>query len=346
MKKVKVLFIGLGGVGQRHMRNLIDLDMELNFDIYAYRRKNKLFEISNELEISNENIVEKYSITTFNNLDEALGINPELTFICNPSSFHIDPAIKALQSGSHVFIEKPLSNSLKGIEKLNGIAIKNKKIVYVGFQLRFNPVLNKLKDILSKDIIGKLTSVRAEVCEFMPNFHKYEDYRDSYAAKEELGGGVILTQIHELDYLSWIFGNPSKLVAYGNHSSDLEIDVEDNATILMESIYNDNILPISLYMDYLQKPPRRSCIVFGTEGCIEASLKDLTLKVYSDDHLTNEYSWDGFERNQQFVDQTENFVNAALNNKPPMVTLDQGINSLKTAIKIKESILDNQSKIL
>ena len=178
----------------------------------------------------------------------------------------------------------------------------------------------------------------------MPNFHKYEDYRHSYAAKQELGGGVVLTQIHELDYLSWIFNKPTNISAYGSQLSNLEIDVEDNATVLIESVYNDKILPICLYMDFLQKTPRRSCQVYGTEGHIDASLKDLTLKIFKGGSLSKEFDWVGFDRNQQFIDQMKNFLNAALKNELPMVSLDQGINSLKTAIKIKESILDKQSK--
>lgn len=346
MKVIKVLFIGLGGVGQRHLRNLLNTDLGFEYDLYAFRRKNSLFEITNELKVSDNNIEDKYNITTFSDLDEALQISPDLTFICNPSSFHIKPAIKAVKAGSHVFIEKPLSDSLDGINELYDLSKKNNKLVYIGFQLRFNPVLNKIKEVLLTKKIGELTSVRAEVCEYMPNFHKYEDYRESYAAKKDLGGGVILTQIHELDYLSWIFGNFEKLIAYGNHKSDLEIDVEDNATILIESSYDNSPLPICLYMDFLQKSSRRSCQIYGTKGHIEASLKELTLKVFEGDELVDDYSYQGFERNQQFIDQIDNFISAALHNKLPMVPLEEGIQSLKYALLIKESIEDNKLKIV
>ena len=119
----------------------------------------------------------------------------------------------------------------------------------VGFQLRYSPVILKIKEILDSGILGKLLSIRSEVCEYMPWFHKYEDYREIYASKESLGGGVVLTQIHEIDFLIHLFGMPKSLYAIGGKRSKLEIDVEDNVDVLMDM----NGIAVSLHMDFLQK---------------------------------------------------------------------------------------------
>ena len=88
----------------------------------------------------------------------------------------------------------------------------------------------------------------------MPGWHPYEDYRALYAARADLGGGVVLSQIHEFDYLYALFGLPRRLFAIGGHLSHLEIDVEDVASTLMEFNVDGHILPVHLQQDYLQRP--------------------------------------------------------------------------------------------
>lgn len=335
---MKVLFIGLGGIGQRHLRNLLSIKGQ-KFEIYAWRVKKNNKEITNFLSLDkSSNFEKKYKIKVFNDLKIALKIKPNITFICNPSSMHIKPAIMAVKSGSHVFIEKPLSNTLEGIKELIRESERRKKIVYVGFQLRFNPVINKLKEIIDSKKIGNILGVRAEVAEYMPGFHRYEDYKNSYASRKILGGGVILTQIHELDYLQWIFGKPRKVFVLGGKYSKLRINVEDCASILIESRLKNKDIPISLYMDYLQKDPRRTCYVYGTKGRIEANLRTLSLKIIKDSNSIKKFTWKNFDRNKQFLEQLKHFLNVINNKEKPLVDIKEGLKSLKIALAAKKSI--------
>jgi len=121
---MKVLFIGLGAIGQRHLRNLISLKKN-NLEIFSFRtdQSKKKEVITEDLKlIKGSNIDEKFNIKTFSSLKEVLALKQDITFICSPSSMHIEPSIQALKAESHVFIEKPLSNSLEGINKLEKIA--------------------------------------------------------------------------------------------------------------------------------------------------------------------------------------------------------------------------------
>ena len=341
---MKVLFIGLGGIGQRHLRNLLSLSKN-KLEVYAWRVKNNNREITNTLsQEKSSNIEKKYNIKVFNSLNKALKIKPSITFICNPSSMHIKPAILAVKSGSHVFIEKPLSNTIDGIKELVKESEKRKKLVYVGFQLRFNPVINKLKEIVEKKEIGNILGVRAEVAEYMPGFHKYEDYKNSYASKKNLGGGVILTQIHEIDYLQWIFGVPKRVFALGGKYSRLEINVEDCASILIESRLKKIDIPISIYMDYLQKDPRRTCYVYGSDGRIEADLKNLTLTIIKDTNKVKKFQWKNFDRNEQFIEQLKHFLKAIKKKEKPLVDIKEGLKSLDIAIAIKKSLKNKKIK--
>src|SRR5262249_19596141 len=149
-----------------------------------------------------------------------------VTFVCNPSSLHVPVALAALGAGSHVFVEKPLSNNTNNVDVLIAEAKRTGLVGYVGCQFRFHPAVKDLQRSLETGGIGRVLAVRAVVGEYLPGFHLYEDYRSMYAARRDLGGGVVLTQIHELDYLSLLFGMPRRVFAIGGHLSKLEVDVE------------------------------------------------------------------------------------------------------------------------
>ena len=186
---MKILMIGLGGIGQRHARNIRRL-MGDSVEVFAYRVRGLTHEITQKLTVNDQANVEKLlDIRSYTNLDEALSTHPEAAFICNPSSLHIESATMAAKAGCHLFIEKPLSHSLDGIEELIRIVKQKELTAMVGFQLRFHPCYLKMREHLLNNDIGMPLAVKAEVGEYMPGFHKYEDYRQIYAAKNKLGGG-------------------------------------------------------------------------------------------------------------------------------------------------------------
>ncbi|MDO9348112.1 MAG: Gfo/Idh/MocA family oxidoreductase, partial [Anaerolineales bacterium] len=224
---MKILMVGLGGIGQRHVRNLRTL-MGSEIEILAFRFRNNSQVLTDQLRIEEgSSLEEKYAIRVYADLDQALAQKPEAVFVCNPSSLHVPIALRAAQAGCHLFIEKPLSHNFEQVEELiNLVESRNIKAV-VGYQMRFHPCLQRLYALIQERSIGRILTVRAEVGEYLPGWHTYEDYRQMYASKQELGGGVILSQIHELDYLYWLFGLPRRVFALGGQMSSLDVDVED-----------------------------------------------------------------------------------------------------------------------
>jgi predicted dehydrogenase len=329
---MKILFIGLGGVGQRHLRNIKSLYPKA--EILAYRSRGLSQIISTDLQIESEyGLEEEYSIESFSNLADALKRKPFATIISNPSNMHIEPAIAGLKAGSNIFIEKPLSSNFLSIVPLLEIANSCKLTTMVGFQLRFSPLIKKIKSLLANNAIGKILSVRAEVCEYMPWFHRYEDYREIYASKKSMGGGVILTQIHEIDFLIDIFGFPSAVYAIGGKKSQLEIDVEDNVDILMSA----NDISIFLHMDFLQKNKKREGVIYGENGRIEYDLVNLELQLINEGS-SESFNWHDFERNEMFLSEMRMFIESSQANKPTSISIEEGAKSIKVADMIKESI--------
>jgi predicted dehydrogenase len=343
---LKVLFVGLGGIGQRHVRNLRHLYGD-SIGIIAARSRGLSHVISEKLDITDGDVESKYGIEAFDDIARALDERPDAALICNPTSMHIEAATAAVEAGCHVLIEKPLSDSMNGVEELASIVERRGVAGMVGYQLRFHPCLIHLRSVLEKGVLGRLLAVRAAVGEYLPGWHRYEDYRDMYASKRALGGGVILSQIHELDYLAWLFGAPRRVFAIGGHLSSLEIDVEDTASILMECEHDGRTLPVHLHQDYLQRPPSRTCEVIGEDGKAVLDFNRLTVEVTGPDGpLPDSFSAAGFERNNLFLDEMTHFIACVRGEETPAVSIREGAMSLKMALAARESLDTGRSVTL
>lgn len=332
---MKLLFVGLGGVGQRHLRNCLSLYPDA--EIHSFRERGLTFEISNDLKTDpTTNIDKKYGITNHSSLTSAISVSPNAVIISNPSSMHFEIFSKCIENKIPCFVEKPLAVSTDGLSEIVLMAEKYNLTTMVGFQLRFNPVIKELKRIIDNKELGQVFSFRAEVCEYMPGFHPYEDYRNLYCSKKALGGGVVLTQIHELDLIIHLFGTPDRVIAYGGKLSSLEIDVEDSVDILMQK---DN-LSMSLRMDYLQNPRRRSGVIYGEKDWVEYDLVNLKIKFGSG----KRFSWDDFDRNSMFLDEMKDFFISLDENRDSSISIKEGSKSLYLAEGILKS-LNNDKEV-
>jgi predicted dehydrogenase len=332
--------IGLGSIGQRHVRNISKIIQDVEF--IAYRKRGLNITFSDDLKIREHvKLEEEYNIRSFNDLDIALEQKPAIVFVTNISSEHIACAIKAAEAGCDIFIEKPLACDLNNIERLEKIVKAKKLIAFMGFQNRYHSGISKLREILSEKEIGKVLSVEAVVGERLTTMHIYEDYRMTYMAQSKYGGGVILNQIiHELDYLRWIFGTPSSVYSVGGKLSSMEIDVEDMSESLFMLNNNGTIIPMRVHADFLQYPPSRYCRVICDNGKAHIDLINNTIEwSIGNDNYTE--SFNSFTRNNMFITELNNFFSAVKNRTIPDITIADGIASLKMALAIKDSMKNN-----
>ncbi len=336
---MKVLFVGLGGIGQRHLRNLRAILKE-RLEVHAYRVRGLTETLTDQLQIeANANLEEKYEVRVHRDLDEALAVGPAAVFICNPSSLHIPIALKAVAAGCHIFVEKPLSHTLDGVADL-ARALREKKMAgLVGYQLRFHPCITRLHEITAKGLIGRVLAGRVEVGENVTDWHKYENYRQMYAARADLGGGVILSQIHEFDFLYWLFGLPRRIFTVGGHYSSLEIDVEDVASSVLEFTVGGRPVPIQVHQDYLQRPPARGCMILGDAGKVVVDLRATSLTRYDATGLVAEsHDFTTFQRNEMFVQEMDHFLACTRGEAQPIVSVEDGAQSLRMALSARESM--------
>jgi len=308
---MKFLIVGLGSAGQRHLQNLAASG---DHEYFSYRVRGNVLP-----DVPPFNL-----ISSVDSLDEGLAKTPDATFICGPTSTHISVALEAARAGSNLFIEKPVSHNLERLDELSELVIANGLVSMVGLNLRFHAPLMALKQVISDGKIGRILGIRCQVGQSLPNWHADEDYRLSYSANKSLGGGVILDLIHEIDLAIWIAGLPSEISSFNSHVSDLEIDTEDSAEIIMR-------MPggalANVHMDYVQSPASRSLFVYGEAGSIEWNgISDEV--IYSPANGEAVQIWSSKQdRNQSFADLMNSFLSSITGDLQSAIPLSEGLKS-------------------
>ncbi|MCW6037897.1 Gfo/Idh/MocA family oxidoreductase [Spirulina subsalsa FACHB-351] len=253
----KILVVGYGSIGQRHTRVL----QELGYPVAIVSRHSR-----------------NYS-PCYPNLEEALlDWNPDYVVIANRTNEHYRSlAILAeKQFKGRVLIEKPL------FAKYIDVPQHQFAHVAVAYNLRFHPLLQQLKSIITNS--PKVISVHIYTGSYLPNWRSTTDYRQSYSALTEQGGGVLRDLSHELDYVQWIFGDWKRLTAIGGKFSDLAITSDDVYSILMET---EKAFLVSIHMNYLDKIPRREIIVNVSDQTIQVDLINNSITIDGHKNVIN-----------------------------------------------------------
>lgn len=338
---MKVLMFGLGSIGQRHVR-MLQAQNDPTIQIAAFRSRKLNWVITDKLEADlDKDPCETYGIECFTDINQAFAWKPDVAFITNPISMHVDTAILAAKHGCHLMIEKPLGASDSGLDELSALVREKKLKCLVGYQTRFHPAYQRIKQIISEGGLGDLVHASLHFGEWLPGMHPYEDYRISHAAKKDQGGGVILCLSHEIDLACWLFGSPKSAYCSGGHlSPDLELeDVEDTANIILNFDSAHKTFPVNIHLDFLQKPPKRTILIVGSKGKIEFNYHTNEFKHYMlPDGKLEETTYKDFQRNDMFRLEVSNLLQSIRNNSEVLIPLSEGIRTLKVCLACKASL--------
>ncbi len=214
---MKVLVVGTGSVGKRHISNLLHLGADVS--AYSYRAAEG---------VSNPTYP---GVSMVENLKDALQADFDAVVVANRTDLHLSVALEAARRGKSLFIEKPLAVSLVGADELLKLAEDHKLVIEAGFMLRFHPNLIWIKEYLTGGFLGELMHLRASVGQWLPDWRPGTDHRTSYGAFRKTGGGVIFDLIHELDLVRWLGGPVVDVTAMTRYVERLEIESEAIAQI-------------------------------------------------------------------------------------------------------------------
>jgi predicted dehydrogenase len=341
---MKFLIAGLGSIGRRHLNNLLALGER---DILLLRSGRSTLP---------DQALDTYPVET--DLAAALSQRPDAVIISNPTSIHLDVAIPAAEAGCHLLLEKPISHTMDRVNDLGEAVQRGGGQVLVGFQFRFHPGLQKISSLLSESAIGRPLSFRVHWGEWLPGWHPWEDYRRGFSARADLGGGVILTLSHPLDYLRWLFGEVEALWAFAGRLGDLDLDVEDTAEIGLK--FARGVFG-SVHLDYNQRPPAHTLEIIGMHGVIRwdnadgvvrvvkavDERKDLTPRPLSLQGKGESYPLPaGFERNDLFLDEMRHFLDVCRGETRPLCTLKDGVEALRLALAARTSAEEGKLVII
>ncbi len=317
-----VLIAGFGSIGRRHFENLRALGCS-NFIFYRTHRST----------ISDSDIC---NFSSTDDLSAALDQGPRVAVISNPTAKHMDVALAAAEAGCHLYIEKPLSHSLEHCRELAQLVDARKLTTMIGCQFRFHPLLVSLRRQLLSDRLGTVLGARAEWGEYLPDWHPWEDHRKSYSARADLGGGVVLTLIHPLDYMVWLFGPVLDVRASIRSVPSLQTPAGDDWADIELQFANGMLGHV--HLDYVQKPPVHRLVVWADRGRATWDYHAGTLLWEATDGSREfEQVPEGFERNAMFVDAMRDFLDSIAHRRPSSIPLDEGISVLDIALRAKQS---------
>ena len=308
----RLAIIGLGSIGKRHLRLIAEIRPDI--EIIVMR--------SGHGSVCKE---EQLATKIVHSVDEVVNEGVQAAIVSSPATLHLEQSLELAKRGVHLLIEKPISHTSDRVNELLKILDENDLTAMVGYVLRYDHGAIKFKKWLDNKIKGKILHVRIECGSYLPDWRPDQDYRKTVSALPELGGGVLLELSHELDYLHWFFGNPVDVQAQIRNSGTLDINVEDQADLLITSKQG---YPITVQIDFNRRHVERKCRVLTTEGELiwDAVNKNVTCKLVNKENSYYEYN---NERDYIYRTQLEVFIDCIENNNSPVVTVKDGVNVIK-----------------
>lgn len=314
-KKIRILFFGIGSIGQRHAKLLME---NFNVELYAYRT-------------SKDQLKLPLRIMEFYDLEDAFSVKPDIAFLTNPTFLHVETAIECAKRGVHLFVEKPLSHSLENLSLLNKLIEQQKIYSYVAFCMRFHPVINKLKEMMINERIFYVRTINAS---FLPNWRSAQDYRKNFSAYSEKGGGVLLEMMHELDYNQFLFGKINSISGNFGNVSNLEVNCEDYGEL--HCTFNNGMIG-HILLNFFSHLSERYLIIYCTSKVIRADLLDNSISEYRNGTFIRENRIHLNNINDIYLSQLRYFIsNFRKKNLDVMNTVPKATELLRHLLKFKD----------
>lgn len=247
---MKIIFFGLGSIGRRHAHIL---QKDFSHQLFAFRSGKK--GMGNPLGIP--------EVTRWT---EVTALRPDVAFITNPTSDHVRTALVCARRGMHLFIEKPLSDRMAGLEDLIGICRRKHLTAYVAYCLRFHPVIKKIRQLLrEKDV----RHVRVVCSSLLHRWRPGEDSKKSYSAHQAKGGGVILDLSHEFDYIHYLFGPVQRISGIKGRKGQVTVDAEDFADAV---VVTENGITANVHLNFASQHDERTIAIDFKGGFLSGDL--------------------------------------------------------------------------
>lgn len=313
-----ILVVGYGSIGRRHFRNLQSLGHD---DVRLLRTSGPrpgAFE-------------SPPGVKVYHSLADALADGPWLVVVANPTSLHADTAAAALKAGANVLVEKPVAGDMKSARKILAAQKDSPAMVSVAYCFRYHMLYRQLHDAVKGGRLGRVFHAHTWQASYLPSWHPWEDYHASYAARAELGGGVVRTLDHDLDMIRWIMGQPVEVLASAGAMSGIGLEVEDTADMIFRFAGGTQA---SAHVSFGRRDYCRGMWVVGEAGSANLDWNAGTLTITAGDEVAEKVSLPGdFELGTIYVDMLRDaLAGFAASPASPAIPLADGMAALEMAL--------------
>ncbi len=323
-----VAIIGCGSIGQRHIQNLKKIGIK---KISAFRTNKGYF----------KKISKKLNVNESSDWKQFLKTSNDIAIISNPSSLHLPTVKKILNHTKGIFIEKPFSHNLKNTKNIINLMKKKKIVSFVGNNLLFHPIIKNIKKYLKNNDMGHLLGMQIQAGQYLPDWHSYEDYRESYYSRKDLGGGVLLTLIHEIEIALSFAGNAKEVSCYLQSYEPLNIDVESQAYLMIK---HTNHSVSSIHLDYIQKNAHRSGLLTFENGWITYDFNKNIVITENINHKKEKIIWHDkkYDYNEMYIDELKRFIELT---KQGLITHENDAENAIESIRVVEAAKKSSSQM-
>jgi len=323
---MRALVVGLGSIGRRHLGNIRSVEPDAEIAVLRHSRSDAP--------------PPEGADSVLYSIEDAIAFRPDVAFVCGPTSKHVEQSIALADAGAHLFVEKPLATDVGGAEAIARAASRSGRSLIVGYNLHFLPSLLALKRELETGAIGRVMTARAEVGQYLPEWRPNVDYRETNSARAELGGGIEFELSHEIDYVGWLLGDAASVTAMFAKTSDLEIEGEDTAELLLR-MRSGAIA--SIHLDMTQRAATRTCRIAGTDGTLLwDGIEGRLTRYRPGEGWTTVHDGDG-DRNQMYVREAEHVFACARGHESPAVGAADGVRAVRIAAAARAASAEGRS---
>jgi predicted dehydrogenase len=327
VKTAAVLVVGAGSIGRRHLANLRALGIE-RLAVCEPDPERRAAAAGERTE-------------AYSALNEAIArFSPDVALVCTPPVDHVPASLRLVRAGADVFVEKPLAATMAGVDELIREADQRRRIVQVGYNLRFHPVVAAAAAQLASGAVGRVLYAHVQIAQYLPDWRPQVDYRTSYTARADLGGGILLDASHEVDYITWMLGSPQTISCEAGKSSSLEVDVEDSATLLLG--YGGGAHAV-VHLDFVRRGSLRTFDFVGETGNLIGDIGRKTLRI---DRGAGREETIELQDADMYRAEIEHFLGCVRDRTPPLIDLRQGKRILEIILLAKEAAADGARRSL
>lgn len=319
---MKALIVGFGSIGRRHAANLQQLIPAIQLTVLRRQATTTVAAAGMEF---------------VSDFKAALAHRPDVAVIASPTALHLEALSQLLPAGIPCYVEKPAVATRAQLTALRQLyaGLGNEPVTFAGCNFRFLPSLLRLQEMLRSGSVGKLVRASFQVGQWLPDWRPGQDYRLTYSAQAEQGGGVILDLIHEVDQIRWLLGEFDRVHAMAGHLSRLELAAEDTACALLGR--KDGPF-VSLCQDYVSRRRVRRYEFIGEEGTL---IWDFTagrlLRITLDREEVIDCGPGAYDVAATYLAAMREFLRCVETGSKTSQDLEEGIKSTELALTIKEA---------